>query len=501
MRWLLMLAISSTAGAQDLGDRFHFKVSLTAMYVAEQDDGFTASPFQLGFGDLRVVMDARRLPGKLELHLDGRIRITGEFSTDAATSGANQVVARGYLGGREYDLRQVWLVRRGEKVDFALGRMVVAEADALKIDGARLWWRPAKHWDLSAFAGAYPDPYSRSILTDYTKSDQPGYGFTFAGGADTTYTYDRVWGSASVVAAYLGGKDDGGSLNPAAPAGMAKDENVRAYLTWTSFERFTSWLDVYHDLVFDFAGAAGPQLTRLDLFATARLPKYFSIRAGYDHMSAIAIEMYLTRLLANRVDFLAGTIENNLIVNRTARDEGRLDLDFTIQSFSAWAEGRIRRRAIVNPQEDPQFLSAGQQVAPDLAYDATLGVRDRGAVKGIRAALWYTFIRDYRARNHLLSLELGRSFFDERLSLDLLFLYANTHDDQVGQACTPPPIMTSAVCWGTRAGDDFEVGLTATALFWKHWFGLLDYRLLIDTMAAQNALVTHMLLLRVEARY
>jgi hypothetical protein len=495
-------AFARESQAQDLRDRFNIRVSLTGMYLAEQDNGSAeknvASPFQLGFADLRVVMDARRLPGKFELHLDGRVRLTGEFSTDAATNGANQVTARGYLGGKEYDLRQIWVARRGEKVDFAFGRLLVGEADALKIDGARLWIRPAKHWDISAFAGAYPDPYSRSLTSDYVNA------FAFAGGLDTSYTYDRVWGSVSVVGAYLGGKDDGGPFNPAAPAGTYSNENVRGYLTWTSFERFTSWLDVYHDFVFDFAGAAGPQLTRLDIFATARLPKYFSIRAGYDHMSAIAIEMYLTRLLANRVDFLAGTIENNLVVNRTARDEGRLNLDFTVKTFSAWGEGRIRRRAIVNPQDDPQFLNAGQQVAPDLAYDFTLGVRDRGALKGVRLGLWYTFIRDYRARNHILSFELGRSFLADRLSVDLMFMYANTNDAQAGQVCTPPLMtLTSATCWGTRLGDSYEVGFTVTGLAWKHWFALVDYRMLVDTMSnsTDRALITHMLLMRLEARY
>jgi hypothetical protein len=225
-------------------------------------------------------------------------------------------------------------------------------------------------------------------------------------------------------------------------------------------------------------------------------------------MSAIAIEMYLTRLLANRGEFLAGTIENNLVVNRTARDEGRANIDFTVAKFSAWAETRIRRRAIVDPAPsyDPQFVNAGVQVAPDLAYDLTLGVRDRGSLKNIRASLWYALILDYRTRNHILSLEVGRSFLDERLAFDLMFLYANTRDDGVGSGntCTPPLMtLTSATCWGTRAGNEYEVGFTLTGMAWKHWFALLDYRLLVDTMtnSSDRPLLTHMLLLRVEARY
>jgi hypothetical protein len=81
-------------------------------------------------------------------------------------------------------------------------------------------------------------------------------------------------------------------------------------------------------------------------------------------------------------------------------------------------------------------------------------------------------------------------------------MYANTRDDGAGTACTPPLMtLTSATCWGTRDGNEFEAGLTLTGLAWKHWFGLLDYRVLVDTMQSQSALITHMLLLRIEARY
>jgi hypothetical protein len=147
---LAVLSLSASARAQDLKDRFNIRLSLTGMYLTEQQTALpmgvgreaqVASPFELGYGDLRAVIDARRLPGNFELHLDGRVRLTGEYSTDAATQGADQITARGYLGGKEYELRQAWTRRRGEQWDFALGRMIVSEADALRLDGARLWWR------------------------------------------------------------------------------------------------------------------------------------------------------------------------------------------------------------------------------------------------------------------------------------------------------------------------------------------------------------------------
>jgi hypothetical protein len=503
---LILVCAPATANAQDLKDRFNLKLSLTGFYSTEQQDASApelrnAAPFSLGYGELRAALDARRLPGKFELHLDARVRISGEFSTDAASQGANQIVARGYLGGREYQLNPTWVRRRGDRVDFAFGRLVVAESDALRIDGARLWWRMAKHWDASAFAGAYPDPFSRSLLTDYTA------GFAFAGGADASYTYDRVWGSFSVVGSYLGGNDDGGPFNPASPTGNPQTETPRAYFTWTSFERFTSWLDVYHDLVVDFVGAAGAQLTRLDLFATARAGRFVTIRLGYDHLSALAIEMWLTRLLASRPDFaLTQTIENNLTVQRTARDEGRAQVDVTIAKVSIFGEGRIRRRAIVDLKDDPQFENAGQQVAPDLAFDTTLGVRDRGSLAGVRIGAWYTYLGDYRARSHVAALELGRSFLDELLTADVSFLYASTRDAGAGAGapCNPalPTFNALGACFGSRDGDEYELGITLTANPWKRWFGLVDYRMVIDTAnnGPAKALTTHMLLLRLEVR-
>ena len=161
--------------------------SRTGMYMAEQQAAASElrprgaggrRRSQLGYGDLRAIIDGRRLPGNFDLHLDGRVRISGEFSTDAATQGADQITARGYLGGREYEAAR----RRGcggaaRASTSRSGACIVPEADALKIDGVRLWWRMAKHWDASIYAGAYPDPYSRSLTTDYAG------GFAFAGGA------------------------------------------------------------------------------------------------------------------------------------------------------------------------------------------------------------------------------------------------------------------------------------------------------------------------------
>lgn len=521
------------ARAQDLKDRFNINIYAQGMYMAEQQLGGygkmfgreaqVASPFELGYGELRAIIDGRRLPGSFDLHLDGRVRMSGQFSTDAATQGADQIVARGYLGGREYEVREAWTRRRGEKWDFGLGRMIVAEADALRLDGARLWWRMAKHWDASLYAGAYPDPFSRSLTSDYVA------GFAFAGGADATYTYDKIWGSFSANGAYLGGKDDGGPLDPGqlsmgtmAP-GNPKRETPRTWVTWTDYVRLVSWLDLFTDVVVDATGAAGVQLTRLDALATVRAGKHVTFHAGYDHLSAFAIEMWLTRLLQSRLDHQAMTIENNMIVERTARDEVRGDVDVSWGKASVYADGRFRKRAVVSLKDDPQFVSmAGKQVAPGMAWDVTLGLRDRGTLAGFRTGLWGTYLSDYRSRSIFAGLDVGRGFFDDRLDASLSFLYANTKDALANNPAQVPctvALVTSFTlmqngCYGTRAGSEYEMGLTVSGMPFNHWFAFLDYRLVADlsggavagtvgtmTPIAQPTILTHVLLLRIEARY
>ena len=521
----LLLLLPSLARAQDLKDRFNIKLIAQGMYLTEQSNipgGFgreaqASAPFQLGYGELRGVIDGRRLPGNFDLHIDARARLSGEFTTDSATVGANQIVARGYLGGREYEVRQAWVRRRGDKVDFGLGRMVVAEADALKIDGARLWYRMSKHWDASLYGGAYPDPFSRSLTSDYSA------GFAFAGGADATYTYDKIWGAFSVSGSYFGGNNDGGPVDAtkAGTAGVVGTETPRTWITWTDYVRLISWLDLFTDVVVDATGAAGAQLTRLDAVATARAGKSVVFRVGYDHLSAFAIEMWLTRLLANRLNHLANTIENNLIVDRTARDEVRGQIDVNLGKLSLFGDGRFRRRALVSLTDDPQFVAAGSTVAPGIAYDATVGLRDRGTVWGLRPGVWGTYLGDYRSRSVILGVELGKSFYDERLTIDLAFLYASTTDALVNNFTTGPctgvpPTLTFVQnnCYGTRGGSEYEVGLTVSGQPSTHWFMFLDYRLVTDlssgnlvpatmTTAAveQPTILTHMLLLRLEARY
>lgn len=499
---LVATLLAAPAAAQDLRDQFNLRLSLSGMYLTETEHAATpqeaqASPFQLAYGDLRAVIDARRIGRRLDLHLDGRVRATGSFDTDQAQTGADQVTARGYAGGPEYELREAWAKLREARYDIGLGRQYVLEADALKIDGVRLWWRFASHWDASVFGGGYPNPYSRSLTTDY-----PGNVPAFAGGAHVGYGYDRAWGSLAVVASYLGGNDDGGPFDPNNPAGSPMRETPRTYLAWRGFEAIAPWLDTFHDLVLDVTGAAGVQLTRLDVQLRAHAG-WFQLRAGYDYLSSLAIEMYVTRLLASRALYPGGSIENNLTAQRTAHQQGFLGADVTFEKLTVFGEGRVRNRSIVQPRDDPQFTDAsGVQIAPSLSWEATLGARDRGSLAGLRLGLWGTYLSAFRAKSYIAALEVGRSFFADRLSLDARAVYSHTVDGQAGATCDPSSAQSAlATCFGDRTGNEYEAGLNAGVAAGDHWYLFADYRLLVDTTQGAAAIFTHVVLLRIEARY
>src|SRR5207302_11304150 len=73
---------------------------------------------------------------------------------------------------------------------------------------------------------------------------------------------------------------------------------------------------------------------------------------------------YTTLFRSDRASYLPGTIENNLIVQRTARDEGRLRVQVqAVGKLRLFAEGRLRRRALVEPGADPAFKDVDSMTA------------------------------------------------------------------------------------------------------------------------------------------
>ena len=218
MRWRAVL-LSATAlsllPSPSVWAEVRGGVSLSAMALGETTSTSgaeaDASPHLLAYGDLRAWREARKLAVGFELRGDFRLRLAGNFDDLAALRGERQITARGYERGREYELREAFVGRRGERFDFQIGRLIIREADALGLDGARLVWRFHPAWHVALYGGLAPNPFSRSLLTDYTS-------LAGGGGLDAAYAYPKVWGSFSLNTVAFAGLDDGGPIDAAKPA-------------------------------------------------------------------------------------------------------------------------------------------------------------------------------------------------------------------------------------------------------------------------------------------
>ena len=395
--------LPSLARAQDLKDRFNIRLIAQGMYEAEQQA--TSTP---GYGREAQVVVAVRARLRRLARGHRRAAAAGQLRSAPRRARAHHraVLDRRGDAGRRSDHRA--RLSRRARVRGAL-RRGCGGAARTSTSASAAWSsaRPTRSgstargcggaWrsigTLSLYAGAYPDPYSRSLTSDYTG------GFAFAGGVDTTYTYDKIWGSLSVTSSYLGGNNDGGPLHRTRAS--SRKETPRTWITWTDYMRLFSWFDLFTDLVVDATGAGGAQLTRLDALATIRAGKHLTLHAGYDHLSAFAIEMWLTRLLNDRTNVHRPAPSRTTSSSSAPRATRRAA---TPPSTSArrrsYAEGRFRKRALITLSDDPQFQGInGSSITPGTGLRSHLRcARPRLAGRRSRRAVGPRTSADYRSQ-------------------------------------------------------------------------------------------------------
>ena len=244
-----------------------------------------------------------------------------------------------------------------------------------------------------------------------------------------------------------------------------------------------------------------------------------TIRLGYSHMSSLAINMYLSRLIYNRsagttlAAIGASAVENNLTVLRTGRDEGRVTLDSRFfRRLGGFIEGRVRARSLINGDSVPDVYNTATYTknTSNLAGDVSVGVRDTGTLFGVRASLVYSLIFDYRAQNHVISFDVGRDFWKDRITASLGYTAAVTTDQLANNDkvfCTPSDPFSG--CFGKRSGVTHEANAQVALNPWRTLFFLVDYRLIAMTSEDRKDLptkevptvITHAILFRSEFRW
>lgn len=474
------------------------RVSVTGSFYAEQqlnaaDNGASlAMPGQILLGDLRLRLDGQNVAGRLSFRTDARLRATADldfeqkFQEPAGSSLLSPIQsslsARGYLGGPEYDLRELFLgVKITARSQLQLGRLIVTEADALKLDGLRVQLVVSPNWELSLFGGGYPNPYSRSLPSDYEPPCGAGVAsgsqvlnlgpldgavvgpvaatplgcarlgpqLSLIGGGAARYQYDRLklWGSASAVGTFLGGPGDGGpviidaavvtALGNLRPASSDLDQ-PRVYVSWVNQITPSRHFALYSDLVVDLLGSHGAQLSRAAVVGNIRplASERVTVRMTYAYMSPIAIGMFLSRAFYNRSPNGTslsgiGIVENNLSILRTARHDARLNIDGILaRKLQLFAEGRLRLRSLLDGEQNPAVYQTALYTdnQRDLSGDASLGLRDSGSLRGLKFSAVYSFLQGFRAQNHLLRFSIGTALWQSRIGIDAEYLALLTHD-------------------------------------------------------------------------
>jgi hypothetical protein len=366
--------------------------------------------------------------------------------------------ARGYLGGNEVDLREVHGGRRGESFDLLLGRQIVLAADSLTVDGLTAVYRIGHKAELGIFGGLFPNPFSRSLATDYDE------GLPVTGGAWGGYRTENVYGT--VGAAVIAPRDDD-EVDP---------EPLRAFVTAQGYAR-AGKLNLFHYLVADVAGRAGFSLMNAQLGATYMATTKLRVEAGFSYMGTYALRLFVRDYLENPATAPpTGTIANNLVLARTGSVEGRLGANYSFPSAQVdlFANARVRRRTLLAPiggELDPEVTEDGHDV--DVQLDASGGLRHRRSLLGLSLALTGGLIRGDRSSVNWGALKIGRMFLEERLEIQLDGSFLGYADQCAFDTMGP----VNPTCTGQTTGLSLELGASVVFLYTKRWLFLAEYRL------------------------
>ena len=413
---------------------FLYRESGGALPGADGMAGVTSnSPFSRMFTDLRTQLDGKHIAGgRWDLRLDGRGRLVNnpeEALANASSSGGTRVQS-GALGRPEAELRELYLVRRGESVDFYLGRQFSNEL-AIKIDGIRIDIAKSKKWSILGLAGLYPARGSRSLGTDYPRGRdadgaRTGRVLPIAAGAGLGYRVTRGWGAVGAVGI------------------VPFDESPRIYLTGSGYLRITPKADLFHLGVIDVVSEAGAALTNLSVGTNYRVTPRVRLNAAVHHVDTETLGLTAQAFLAEPTTF--GVVRNDTEIRRISssqlRGGGSLALGRRMQvELSTFAA--LRRRPEISVDDgngNVQTIGAAQ------GYEVGASATHRNLFRGVR--VFFDISRAAGvgsiayARNQSLALRLGasREFARGRGQWDLEFGRLTSKDDTAGTVCTSADI-------------------------------------------------------------
>jgi hypothetical protein len=415
-----------------------------------------ASPVNRVYGDMRARLEGRRLKGKnYNFHLDARARLTGDGDFQS-----------GVFGDNEYEVRELYLSRPGDKTDYHLGRQFVLELAAIKIDGLRVVHRKDAEWSYLGFAGAYPSRQSRSVTTDYPTVENIDGTTTrilpVTAGLGAAYRFDRMYGSFGAVAILPRGTDrETGTL-----------EKPRVFVTSSGYYRRSPKLDFYHFVVLDAEGAAGRGLTNLSLGANARPRPNVRLSASVNRVDTETLNVVAQTQLEDPDPLAPTLVQNNIEVMRIASESARvgLSVSFRDDRFDVFTVAQVRRRPEITIEsfDDMMVLAT---IPKAQAADITLGVIDRRSIKDLRLRASYTSIfgigdtNANRSESDIVRIGGSRELKDGLAEADVELTYLASEDDNRDAMC-----IDLLTCFGTSRSRSISATGLLFYRFKKDWF-------------------------------
>lgn len=427
-----------------------------------------ASPYRRVWGEARLQLDGRHLKGgRWDARVDGRARYVASRPGDA--SGDPNRIQSGLLGANEYDVRELYLVRAGKRSDLFLGRLVIADLGALRVDGMRLDYAKNARWTYLGFLGLHPARGSRSLATDYPvgidkMNEATGRVLPVTGGFGAAYRTDKGYGSLGAVTIVPTSRDGGAG-------GSGTYERARVYLAAQGYWRSSPRLDLWHYVVLDVYGTAGFAPTNASVGLQYKPGPRLRTQLAVNQIDTEALNVQVRGLLENDAPS-GGPIVNNFSVQRIGNTMVRGAVSALLGKHRRWEltaalHGRRRPDVTFTTGATPQVLPAAQSL------EVHAGLVDHGFYRGIRAELAYSrsvSIGDASyARSIAQVVRLGgtREWGAGRTLVTADLTWLSSADDNAGASCTPGAIAT---CYGSANTNAFQLNGQGYYRWKENWY-------------------------------
>jgi hypothetical protein len=430
------------------------------------------SEFARAFTDLRAQLDALHVAGgRWDFRVDARGRAIGDPDQNTTSGVGLEFPTRvqgGTYGRNELELREMWLVRGGERTDLFFGRQFIADLGAIKIDGLRFDYARSNTLTILGFAGAYPMRGSRTIGTDYLvgrdeDGNKVGRVIPLAFGGGGAYRTENMYGSFGGVA-----------ILP------FKGETPRVYATSSGYWRKGTRIDLYHFAIVDLYGEAADPIALTNISAGVNFKPAARMRLTGSFHRVDTETLNVTAQAFLNQDELTNVVRSDIEVQRIASDQVRGGLSVSLggqQQIEVSTALAIRRRPAI-PLYDGINNDPVQTLPSSRSVEVWFGAVHRN-LKGYRVGVDGSRIFGAggggiyaRSASFGGRLYASKEFRGGRGEWELDLGYTTSKDDNVGTACPPMGNLNVETCYGSSKIGLVELGGTMYYRIKKDIFGV-----------------------------